>query len=85
MTALLLQSELWPDRSSLRTLPVERVTKLMWFHHEPSELVVWSEGRRVGHLRLEPKIRGATVRARSSAPEICRCAFRARRGSGSRG
>ena len=57
MTTLLVRSELWPDHSSLRTLPVEKVAKLMWFHHEPSDLVVWSEGRRVGHLRLYPKIR----------------------------
>ena len=57
MTALLVRSEVWPDRSSLRMVPVEKVLKLMWFHHEPSELVVWSESRRVGHLRLHPKIR----------------------------
>ena len=57
MTVLLVRSELWPDRSSLRTVPVEKVLKLMWFHHEPSELVVWSESRPVGHLRLHPKIR----------------------------
>lgn len=57
MTALLVRSELWPDRSSLRAVPVEKVAKLMWFHHEPSDLVVWSDGRRVGHLRFHPKVR----------------------------
>ncbi len=57
MTTLLVRSELWPDRSSLRSLPVEKVAKLMWFHHEPSDLVVWSGSQRVGHLRLYPKIR----------------------------
>ena len=57
MTMLLVRSELWPDHSSLRTVPVEKVLKLMWFHHEPSELVVWSDSQRVGHLTLHPKIR----------------------------
>ena len=57
MTGLLVRSELWPDHSSLRSVPVAKVAKLMWFHHEPSDLVVWSESQRVGHLRLHPKIR----------------------------
>ena len=57
MTALLVRTELWPDRSSLRTVPIEKVAKLMWFHHEPSDLVVWNESRRVGHLHIHPKIR----------------------------
>ena len=57
MTALLVRLEIWPDRSSLRMVPVAKVAKLMWFHQEPSDLVVWSGTRRVGHLRLHPKIR----------------------------
>ena len=57
MTTLLVRSELWPDRSSLRMVPFEKVAKLMWFHQYASDLVVWSESRRVGHLRLHPKIR----------------------------
>lgn len=57
MTTLLVRSEVWPDRSSLRTIPVEKVAKLMWFHNQASDLVVWSDGRRVGHLRLHPKMR----------------------------
>ena len=57
MTGLLVRSELWPDHSSLRMVPVGKVAKLMWFHHEPSDLVIWSESQRVGHMRLHPKIR----------------------------
>lgn len=57
MTGLLVRSELWPDRSSLRSVPVAKVVKLMWFHHEPSDLVIWNDSQRVGHLRLHPKIR----------------------------
>ena len=52
MMVLLVRSD-----SSLRTVPVEKVARLMWFHHEPSDLVVWSDGQRVGHLRLHPKVR----------------------------
>ena len=57
MMALLMRSELWPDQSALRAVPIEKVAKLMWFHREPSELVIWSDGQRVGHLRLHPKVR----------------------------
>ena len=56
MMALLVRSELWPDHSALRAVPIEKVAKLMWFHHQASELVIWSDGRRVGHLKLEPKV-----------------------------
>ena len=57
MTGLLIRTEWWPDRSSLRMVPVEKVAKLMWFHHLETDLVVWNESRRVGHLHLQPKIR----------------------------
>ena len=57
MTTLLVRSEWWPDRSALRAVPFEKVVKLMWFHQQPSDVVIWTEGRRVGHFRLEPKIR----------------------------
>ena len=57
MMVLLMRSELWPDHSSLRTVPIDKVAKLMWFHHEPTDLVVWSDGMRVGHLHLQPKVR----------------------------
>lgn len=55
MIGLLVRSEVWPDHSSLRIVPTEKVEKLMWFHHEPSDLVIWNEGQRVGHMRLHPK------------------------------
>ena len=57
MTGLLIRSELWPDHSSLRSVPIAKVVKVMWFHHEPSDLVIWSDSQRVGHLRLHPKVR----------------------------
>ena len=57
MTGLLVRTELWPDRSSLRSVPLAKVVKLMWFHREASDLVIWNESQRVGHLRLHPKVR----------------------------
>lgn len=57
MTTLLVRTELWPNRSSLRTVPLEHVAKLMWLHEQASDLIVSNEGLRVGHLTLHPKIR----------------------------
>ena len=63
MTTLLVRTELWPNHSRLRTVPIEHVAKLMWLHaqagdHErASDLIVWNGGFRIGHLHLEPMIR----------------------------
>jgi hypothetical protein len=57
MTVLLVRSELWPGQSKLRSVPVEYVAKLFWAHQHESDLTIWSESSRVGHLHLHPKIR----------------------------
>ena len=57
MTTLLVRTELWPNHSRLRTVPLEHVAKLMWLHEQASDLIVWNDGLRVGHLTLHPKIR----------------------------
>lgn len=57
MTGLLVRSELWPDHSALRSVPVELVTKQMWHHQQKSDLTIWSDGARTGHLSLEPRVR----------------------------
>ncbi len=57
MTTLLVRSELWPDHSQVRTVPVAHVAKLMWLHKQPSDLTIWSEGLRAGHFHIEPAIR----------------------------
>ena len=57
MTVLLVRSELWPGQSKLRTVPVELVAKMFWARQQPSDLTIFSEKHRVGHLHLHPKIR----------------------------
>ncbi len=57
MTTLLVRTEFWPNHSSLRTVPLEHVAKLMWLHEQASDLIVSNEGLRVGHLTLHPRIR----------------------------
>ena len=57
MTTLLVRTELWPNHSRLRTVPIEHVAKLMWLHEQASDLIVWDERLRVGHLTLHPKLR----------------------------
>ena len=59
MTGLLVRMELWPNHSSLRSIPIEHVAKLMWLHEQASDLIVTNEGLRVGHLTLHPKIRAS--------------------------
>ena len=57
MTALLVRTELWPNHSRLRAVPVGHVARLMWLHLQASDLIVSNNGQRVGHLHFEPKIR----------------------------
>ena len=59
MTALLVRTEMWPNHSSLRAVPIEHVAKLMWLHEQASDLNIWNDTMRVGHLTLHPKIREA--------------------------
>ena len=40
MTGLLVRMELWPNHSSLRSIPIEHVAKLMWLHEQASDLIV---------------------------------------------
>lgn len=57
MMGLLVRSEVWPDRSALRAVPVEYVAKLLWQHEQVSDLTVWNDGSRIGHLTLHPRMR----------------------------
>ena len=59
MTTLLVRTEWWPNHSSLRSIPIEHVAKLMWLHEQASDLIVTNDGLRVGHLTLHPKIRAS--------------------------
>lgn len=57
MTTMLVRSELWPDRSALRTMPVEHVGKILWLHQQASTLVIWRNDLRLGALTLHPQVR----------------------------
>jgi len=57
MTVLLVRSELWPGQSRLRSVPIEYVAKRFWLNQRKSELTIWSDNTRVGHLSLHPQIK----------------------------
>ena len=56
MWGLLEKSELEPEEAALREVPVEHVLKLMFHHQQPSELIIKSDGKMIGQLRLIPRI-----------------------------
>ena len=56
MWGLLVKSELEPEEAALREVPVEHVLKLMFHHQQPSELIINSDGKMIGHLRLIPRV-----------------------------
>ena len=56
MSALLLRSELGPSDSRLREVPVGHVVKLLFAHEQTSDLDIYSERQRIGHLRMHPRV-----------------------------
>lgn len=56
MTGLLIRTELRPQGSSLRAVPIEHVVKLLYLHQQPSELDIYSGNARMGHIRIHPKL-----------------------------
>lgn len=60
MTALLVRSELYPDGSQIRAVPLHHVLKLFFQNEQPSDLAITASGVRVGHLRLQPKVNAET-------------------------
>ncbi len=57
MSALLLRSELGPSDSRLRAVPAGHVMKLLFAHEQTSDLNIYSDRQRIGHLRLHPRVR----------------------------
>ncbi|MEA3210923.1 MAG: hypothetical protein QOE70_3980 [Chthoniobacter sp.] len=57
MTALLVRKEVGPGDSSLREVPVGHVVKLLFLHAQSSDLEIYSEKLRVGHLQVHPHVR----------------------------
>ena len=55
MTGLLVRNEWWPDHSRLRVIPMEHVARLLWLHEQSSDLTIWNDGQRLGHLTLHPR------------------------------
>ncbi|MDQ3623998.1 MAG: hypothetical protein M3463_16185 [Verrucomicrobiota bacterium] len=60
MTGLLMHREFWPEQAPLREVPVEHVLKLLFLHEQASELAIFSERTRIGHVRLHPKTNAET-------------------------
>ena len=57
MTGLLLRREFGPGDTSLRTVPVAHVAKLMMAHAESSDLQIYNEKLNVGRLQIHPRVR----------------------------
>lgn len=62
MTALLIRTELSPAKSRLRAVPIEHVLKLLFRHEQQSDLNIYSERTRFGHLRVHPRVDKETGR-----------------------
>lgn len=57
MWALLLRSELWPESSTLQSVPFHLVAHQLFEHEQTSELFIHADGKTLGHVRLLPKMR----------------------------
>jgi len=55
MLALLIRSEIIPEETALSEVPVEIVLKQFFHPDQASDLFIYSDGSRVGHLHLKPK------------------------------
>ena len=56
MTGLLVHQQLRPADSALREVPPAHVVKLMFMHPSLSQLNIYSDKLRLGHLNLQPEI-----------------------------
>lgn len=56
MTTLLIRTEMQPQGSALRKVPIEHVLKLLFLHQQSSDLSIYSDGIRLGHLQVHPKL-----------------------------
>lgn len=54
MWGMLLRTELRPQGASLREVPLEHVEKLIFRHEEGSNLVIHSDGVRIGQMQVVP-------------------------------
>src|SRR5205809_1906998 len=54
MAGLLLKTELHPGKSRLREVRMEHVVKVLFDHEQQSDLTIYSERARLGHLRIYP-------------------------------
>jgi hypothetical protein len=59
MWTLLLRTELRPQKTALRKVPVEHVLKLFFQHQQPSDLFIHGSGERLGHVRFHPQVNSA--------------------------
>ena len=62
MAGLLLKTELHPGKSRLREVRIEHVLKLLFLHEQHSDLNIFSERTRFGHLRIYPHVEKETGR-----------------------
>lgn len=58
MTTLLVRNELNPGGSRVREVPLHHVLKLLYLHDEPTALRIFSDGRMLGTVHLDPRIEG---------------------------
>ncbi len=56
MTGLLVRQQIGEGGKALREVPVAHVVKLLLMHEQPSDLNIFSEKRRLGHLRIHPRM-----------------------------
>ena len=57
MTGLLVRQHTGEGDAALREVPVGHVVKLLLMHEQPSDLNIFSDKRRLGHLRIHPRKR----------------------------
>lgn len=59
MAGLLVRQHAGTGDAALREVPVAHVVKLLLTHEQPSDLNIFSDQRRLGHLRVHPRFQGA--------------------------
>jgi hypothetical protein len=56
MTALLIQREFFPSSTGLADIPLPYLSRQIWLHEQPSELLIVDNRREtVGYVRVQPK------------------------------
>jgi hypothetical protein len=56
MAGLLVRQHVGDGDAALREVPVGHVVKLLLTHEQPSDLNIFSEKRRLGHMRIHPRL-----------------------------